>query len=332
MRWQISNLDIDGSIPAQKRLFSRVDNVVSLRQHEQGLRLWTSRHGLDTVRQHVKSLMSDPHSKQIVFYGTGDLNHLSSVLIEELPESAKPLTVVLFDNHPDWFALPPRYHCGNWVANVLKLEWVERVILIGQNSDDLKGRDFWFSPFTELLSGRLIIFPFQKESVRVPLIKADNSKMSYCSAQTVCTSYSIGSELRFPTVTKLGMDGLVEEVSKLLKGKNVYIAIDKDVLRKDDVQCDWEQGQLPLQDLLTVLSSMNMEANIVGADICGERSPQPLKNFIKRIDAGRLFEPAMTEQKFQAASELNERSNLAIVEALTAAHKTTAKTREVLCT
>jgi hypothetical protein len=331
MRWQISNLDIDGSIPAQKRLFSSVDNVISLRQHEQGLRLWPSRHGLDIVRQHVQSLMSDPQSKQIVFYGTGDLNHLSSVFIEELPESAKPLTVVLFDNHPDWFALPPRYHCGNWVANVLKLDWVEKVILIGQNSDDLKGRDFWFSPFSHLLSGRLVIIPFEKRTVRVPLVKADNRNISYGSARTICTPSSLGSDLQFPTVSKLGVDKVMEEISKLLAGKNVYIAIDKDVLREVDAQSDWEQGRLPLEDLLSILSSINKQANIVGADVCGERAPNPLKNFIKRIDAGRLFEPSITEQDFIAASALNEKSNLAIIDALTAMHKTTAKPQEVLC-
>lgn len=332
MRWQVTNLDIDGTIPAQRRLFKCVQNHIMLRQHEQSLRLWPSRPALDVVRHHVKALMSDESAKQIVFYGTGDLNHISSVLIENLPKPAKPLTVVLFDNHPDWFALPPRYHCGNWIANVLKLDWVESVILIGQTSDDMKGRDFWFSPFADLLSGRLRIFPYEKESVTVPFVRAKHNGANPSQGRAICRPGLINSELQFQSIDKLGIARLAKQLSDELQEKNVYIAIDKDVLRITDAQCDWEQGRMSLHDLLALLSSISDAANVTGADICGERSSQQLKSLIKQIDAGRLFTSTTNEVEFGTACMLNERANLAILEAITAVRKTKARTREVLCT
>src|SRR5690349_4192028 len=102
--------------------------------------------------------------------------------------------------------MPPRYHCGNWLATVLKLSYVESVIIVGQNSNDLKGRDFLFAPMSDLLSQRLRIFPYEKERVKVPFLKADN-----CKVPTDTTNG--GTELLFESVAKLGSQRLADKLA-----------------------------------------------------------------------------------------------------------------------
>lgn len=307
MRWQVSCLDIDGSVSHQTRLSSRCEKVLHLSEYEQDLRMWPGKKGLQAVRSALKSL--DSSRRQIVFMGSGDLNQISALLIENLPEAVKPVNIVLFDNHPDWFDLPPRYHCGNWVGTILKNEWVESVTLLGQDSDDLKGRDFWFSPFEDLASGRLKIFPYENNGTFVPL-----KGMSRRDSSSCISGVPFGCKINFRTVSQIGIEELAEMISNDLADKNVYIAIDKDVLRPADAMTDWEQGRLSLDELIICIKALCKKTNVIGVDVCGERSPRRLQGLIKNIDAGRLFEKQADD--FEQATQVNEACNLALLDAL----------------
>lgn len=321
MRWQVTNLNIDGTIPAQPQLLKQIDKRIDLLDHEKNLRLWPDGNSLEAVKRTVSQF--DQSCRHLVFYGTGDLNHLSAVLLENLPVSSKPVTLVLFDNHPDWFDLPPRYHCGNWVSTVLRDPRVEQAILIGQDSEDLQGHSFWTAPFPDLVSGRLQIFPYENKGTFVPLrFPSPGSK--------VATRTMLGSQLHFQTISSLGVKNLSAQLSKHLAGKNVYIAVDKDVLREQDALTDWEQGQLRLDELLYFIETISASARIVGADVCGERAPRGLDGLAKRIDAGRLF--AKDKDDFAQASALNEQTNLAILKALTGVKTASGVTGQTACT
>lgn len=50
----------------------------------------------------------------------------------------------------------------------------------------------------------------------------------------------------------------------------VYISIDKDVLRPEDDQTDWNQGDMPLSVLKKFLMLLIRHHDILGIDICGE--------------------------------------------------------------
>lgn len=222
------------------------------------------------------------------------------MLLETLPVPAGPVTLVLFDNHPDWFVLPPRYHCGNWVAGVLGLPWIERVILIGQGGDDLKFVPMHFAPAADLASGRLTIHPYRVNEVRAPLTRLR-------AADRDARLGADRRDLRFETVESVGLAVLSSRLAAELAGKSVYISIDKDCLRKSDAATDWDQGELGLRELASAVRAIAGSVELVGADLCGGRASDPLRGFFKRFDSGRLGQPWVPPNPAEIA--LNERAD-----------------------
>lgn len=67
-----------------------------------------------------------------------------------------------------------------------------------------------------------------------------------------------------------------ELLSELRKEKSpeypVYLSVDKDILRAEEAPVNWDQGSLPLEGLLGLLSYFFERVPVLGADICGEPS------------------------------------------------------------
>lgn len=305
--WKLVNLDIDRSVASQKQVAAIVNERKDLHPSINAIRLWTNSKGLRIVRNSISELRKKyPNQKLLTFLGSGDFHQLAALLIESLPESAQPVTVVMFDNHPDWFKAPAHYHCGAWVVQALHLPWVERVILLGQNSSDIRGDQFRFAPFHELCKGRVELHPLAKESVFVPLIWASKVSGVESSRRRL-----LGTELRFSTLRSMGAQRMGDRLAGQLAGKNVYISIDKDVLASPEAITDWDQGKLPLKDLLTIVGKLFDSANVVGIDVCGERAPERLHGILKSIDSGRTFKRRI--KNFDQANLINERANLQII-------------------
>lgn len=53
---------------------------------------------------------------------------------------------------------------------------------------------------------------------------------------------------------------------------NVYISIDKDVLRTDDAVTNWSNGDMTLMELQAVLRIVYAHERVMGVDITGECS------------------------------------------------------------
>ena len=53
---------------------------------------------------------------------------------------------------------------------------------------------------------------------------------------------------------------------------SIYISFDKDVLSQGDARCDWDQGELTLDDALEMLHKIAEKHKILGMDVCGEDS------------------------------------------------------------
>ncbi len=92
------------------------------------------------------------------------------------------------------------------------------------------------------------------------------------------------------------------------------MTIDKDVLRPADAATNWDQGEMPLDALLTALRHLAAARRIVGADICGEYSPprfsDPIKHLAAWLDRPQAV-PALPE-----ALARNDRTNRALIEIL----------------
>lgn len=50
----------------------------------------------------------------------------------------------------------------------------------------------------------------------------------------------------------------------------IYISIDKDVLSEKVVDTNWNQGEMNLNELETILHNIIIRENVIGIDICGE--------------------------------------------------------------
>lgn len=89
-----------------------------------------------------------------------------------------------------------------------------------------------------------------------------------------------------------------EQLLASLTTSDIYISIDKDVLAEADFVTEWDQGNMRLKQLIIALHSLVMNKNVLGIDVCGEL----------RVSPSDVF-------KYSKQIRLNERANLAILEA-----------------
>jgi arginase family enzyme len=308
--WHRICLNIDGSVTAQKQVKDTLDEIVDLKADERNLRLYANKRGLSRARSAIAGLRKRLKGPWLSFLGSGDFNHLSALLVESLPDEAKPVNLVLIDNHPDWFDMPLKYHCGTWVATLMRQPWVESVTLIGQDSEDLIGREFWFIPWRDFCRGRVALYPFRRESTFVPLRWSRHP-----GGASTFENQLAGVEVGFHTVKDLGVPALLEHLSARLSGKNIYLALDKDVLSTDFALTDWEQGGLSLEDLKLLVQGLSGMGRLIGADICGEQAPSPLTGPWKRWDAGRIKDTRHGD--WSKVTNVNQETNLALLELFT---------------
>lgn len=257
---------------------------VDLRPWAAALRLRTSRHIASQARDMIAEHRRTTPGTWLSFLGSGDFHHLTLLLLESL-SSAPPFTLIVIDNHPDWAVVPPKYHCGNWVASARKLPNIERVILVGQDSADLAWPAIHVAPITSIAHNRVELRPYRDRTAQLPFVWTSDTPESIFSRQ------SWGSRATFPGLATPGIRASFQLLAQSLKGRDVYLSIDKDVLDPRDVSTDWEQGQLRLDELLAGIRDIASAARIIGADVCGDPAYAPLRGIIKRIDAGRWFAP-----------------------------------------
>ncbi len=298
--------DIDSSISLQNRTASALDEIVDLRSEQKRLRLWAREKHLTVFRKSVEALRRRYKQPWLTFLGSGDFHHLTLLLLESLSREVHPVTLVLIDNHPDWFAPFPKYHCGNWVSGALRLPWIQSVIMIGQNSLDIKGNHFFGVPFQELCEGKVKLYPYEKKRVRIPF-RWPSKVLG--AAKTIRRFY--GVDLYFDTVSGQGVENLFDQLTKDLQGQNIYISIDKDCLERSAAITDWEQGKLPLSGLLIGIKKLIRAGDVIGADVCGEHAPHPLRGILKQMDAGRFFSQFSVPLE---TNHVNEQTNLSILE------------------
>lgn len=297
-------LDLDGSVVAQDGLREHAGTaaqVIDLRREGQSLRLWTSR---DRVRDFARRLADEgrPDGKgaEVTFVGSGDYHHLTATLIERLD---RPVSVVHFDNHPDWGVFPPAYHCGSWVNRALDLAAVKRIVTIGPCSDDVTWPQLKGANLRALRSGRLELYPWRHAPSRV-MGGADGGP--HHGRQ--------GNLIRWRNLADQDWRGIMADMVRRLPTDDVYVTVDKDVLDHAEAVTNWNQGEMPLEVVLAVITSIAESKRIVGVDVCGEfatpRFANPFKKLLSIFDQPRP--PADPDLSRNAAT------NLRLLDALTA--------------
>ncbi len=268
-------LDLDGSIhrdACQAAARWQSVRVVDLRDLASRLRLWSGRRAIEETRRrlHAEPILCGP---TVTVVGSGDFHHLTPLLLERARE---PITVIHFDNHPDWVRLAPRWHCGSWVNQALRSERVARIVTIGPCSDDLVWPGLKGGNLPALASGRLRLFPWSHAPSRVLRKRAD------------CASYRCVSQcLIWNNLAEMSDEQAARTILSQISTDAVWMTIDKDVFPEGEVVSNWDQGQMPLQAVLRLIEAIGRSHTIAGADICGEYAAPQFSSALKRMEARR---------------------------------------------
>lgn len=301
-------LDIDGSLPRQAGIAAFIAEgraqLVDLRHDEKALRLWSSAARLRRLGEKLEQLGVPAGSGPLVtFYGSGDYHHLATAWIGR--ETA-PLSIVHFDNHPDWVRFPPTHNCGGWVNRALALPHVQRVVTLGVCSDDLVHPQWKSGNVAALGTGRLEVHPWKALPSRVWGRVADGAAHRQANGH-----------LQWRCLADQDWREFLERLQERLPEGPLWLSIDKDVLRSEDALTNWDQGQMPLEALLVAIERLARARPIAGVDVCGEYSAPRFQGPIKRV-AAWLDHPSSRPAQ-QQADVVNDRTNRLLIAALSAA-------------
>lgn len=268
-------LDLDGSLGGHETGFElgwRSIRRVALRDLGPALRLWSRAATIERARVRLQAAGNRP-DPTVTLVGSGDFHHLTALLLEGLRE---PTTVVHLDNHPDWVRLAPRWHCGSWVNQALRLPQVARVVTVGVCSDDLVWPGLKGGNLPALVAGRLRLLPLSHPPSRVLRRLPDGPSWRYQ-----------GGHMVWNNLADMAAATAIDTVLAQIATPRVWITIDKDVLREADAVCNWDQGRMSLAFALELIAAIGRRHAVVGADICGEYAPPGFSSAIKRWEAHR---------------------------------------------
>ncbi|MBF0561670.1 MAG: arginase [Alphaproteobacteria bacterium] len=255
-------IDLDGSVTSQplfrQKIATGEAQCLSMPDLGPALRLWGTRQAMVAFAERLAQAPSPPGcGVNITFLGSGDFHHLCPLLLTALLE---PVTLLHFDNHPDWTRFAPRTHCGAWVNRALELPLVARVVTLGPCSRDLLYPYFKGANLAALRQGRLHLFPW-----RPPPRRGGSLPAWRCVADD--------------------WEPFLDTLLASLPTEAVWVSIDKDVLRPEDAITNWDQGRMPLSALLVALRRIRAARRLLGVDICGEFAPIRHPNLLKRLES-----------------------------------------------
>ncbi|MBR0173450.1 MAG: arginase family protein [Lachnospiraceae bacterium] len=99
----------------------------------------------------------------------------------------------------------------------------------------------------------------QKHLMRVVMAGVDETLYSEEHAMT--------PDARLSLCTELSVTGILSAIPEAYP---VFLSIDKDVLAEDEIKTNWDQGEMSLRTLLTLVTAIRENRRVIGADLCGE--------------------------------------------------------------
>jgi arginase family enzyme len=311
---QLCLLHLDDALKAQPAFMATCERdgarQIEAQQLGSTVRLWGKQPQLDRLQSllntHGETLKDEP---QLCFMGSGDFHHITALLLEtRLEKTPGPVTVLHFDNHPDWVHYNGGMHCGSWVNRAAAHPKIAKVITIGVCSKDLRNPDWKGANLTLLSQGLLELFPYTHAPSRV---RHDyGAGASYQQKE---------NHLHWQTIADMGEQAFINMLLPRIQTKEVYLTIDKDVLDRADAETNWDQGQMRLPFLLQLLREIGRRHSIIGADVNGDYStPHYTGDAWTRL---RKHAEIMIDQPRPApsrphAAALNSATNHALLEVL----------------
>jgi len=269
-------LDLDHSLTAQEPIVQRLADGRATRFDllELGpqLRLWSTERNYQRFTQRLQQRPKRSTQRPEVFFvGSGDYHHLTPALLSNLLE---PITLIHFDNHPDWVRFAPRRHCGSWINRALKLPNIKRIVTLGPCSDDLQNPQLKGGNLGALRRGDLQLFPWQHAPTKVWGRIGDGAGHEQRE-----------NHLHWRNLADQDWPSFLDNLIQSLPTEAIWITVDKDVLASEDAATNWDQGGMRLTHLLQAIRALATSKRVLGIDICGEFAKAPHHNLLKRWEA-----------------------------------------------
>lgn len=297
---------------------SRGARDIDLRQLGPNVRLWAR----EPEWQELAGLLArdldglESVEPVVTWMGSGDFHHVTALIVELLAKArGHPITVVAFDNHPDWVNMASAVHCGSWVKYILDRKIADRVVGIGMTSSDFSWPELKRAGLIAVADGRLVLFPIN-----------DAASLVLGNYGSGATHSQTGRRLSWRGIAAEPNDQQAKRVLAAIATPAIYITIDKDVLVSRDARTNWDQGQMKLEQLLAWLRVLMEHHTIVGVDVVGDHSRATfggpaIDRFLKRSEIildqpGALRGQFLSPHNEAPASALNARTNLAILNVL----------------
>jgi hypothetical protein len=300
-------LNFDASVIRQPGVLKNYNpEIIELSDLGPKARLWTDKKTGSAIEERLRGLSES----SITFLGSGDFHHISSILTDRFDA---PFSLIVFDFHPDWDILPPKFGCGSWVTRALKNKNIAKCVLAGVSSSDISSGWIQNGNLGALRDNRVEIYPYSHKPSRVffrpvPENVSLNIKRDF-----------LGSKIYWTELRGKDLADFFLSLVRRLPAKRVYVSIDKDCLREEYALTNWEKGLFSLEELLKILKIIKENLEIIGVDIVGDYSyasfDSRLKAFFSAIDHPKDIAASRFSDSFINAT--NQNTNLRILETLT---------------
>ncbi|NDF12581.1 MAG: arginase [Proteobacteria bacterium] len=263
---QLCLLHVDEALESQQDFIYACDKAgahqIRLQQSASDIRLWGTWAGLNAFHEIIRRQWHANDEPRLCFMGSGDFHHVTAFLAAQALERHKgPITLIHFDNHPDWVHFEKGTHCGSWVNRALQHSQVKKVITIGVCSHDLRLPEWKGANLPLLTQGVLELYPYAHAPSRVK--KNYGVSMSFDQQER---------HLHWKTIQNMGEQHFTDFLLSRIKTDAVYMTIDKDVLAREDAITNWDQGRMRLPYLLSLIKAIGNKHRIIGADVTGDYS------------------------------------------------------------
>jgi len=271
-------LDLDSSLPGQppfaERLASGRAERIDLTRSAASLRIMARRHAMDEFCKRLAAMGYGADVPEVTFYGSGDFHHLAAGLLRLVNE---PVTVIHFDNHPDWVSFPPTFNCGAWVNRALRLPQVRKVVTLGPCSDDLAWPELKTGNLAAVRDGLLEIRPWYHPPSRV-----------WRDYDRGPAHRSRGGYVEWANLADCDWRSTLEDIIADVPTQAVWLTIDKDVLAEGEAATNWDQGSMSVDHLTAAVKLLARGTRLLGVDVCGDYSPprfnDPFRAALARFD------------------------------------------------
>ena len=164
------------------------------------------------------------------------------------------LTLVSFDNHPDWDIRPPRWGCGGWVNRALEMPGVVGAHVWGCGNFELAMPSRMFGSRKE----NLVAHPWEERMTPA-------------------------ARKRYPCMNRQNWKDQFERFAATVSGKNLYVTVDMDCLCEEEARSNWENGLFTAEDVAWAIGRLKQSAKLIGGDVCGAFSPLAASGIFRRF-------------------------------------------------